>query len=676
MMKRLCRLLTISAVLLVMSSPYSYAQKKVLAIFNLTATNMEAMGYNGEILHALISSIETYKGIDLMPRREIEEVFFKSDIVLDNSEEAAIKAGKALGINFVIFGEVTKKGASIVARLNLVDIEAKTTLNNWTVVFPDRDSILKKIPKIAEEISDALCNWKRQSGSSSDKTQSSSLTDIDYLHAINEGDSVSLSWKISVQRSSLSYNVYRSEQNKDGPYQFVGKTSDCSFRDTTVKKGQSYYYNIGILSETEPEIKSSRTAQIQNVGQRIPYPPLVMSAKGYIKRVEIKFAPSPKNEQGFYNIVKYNLFRQKTANKWENIKTIDLKNRTQTDPILIVFDESDLKDGTTYMYSLSSTDDSNIESSLSDHISVSTVKAPELTLEKDNLLRKIDLSWKFVENASGYHIYRKTENISWERVADINEVLTTNFSDVKNMSDGQQYLYYITAFDEKKESSPSNEVKGKTKDIPSFPENLQSQDVMARSVKITWTPVEDPDISGYNIYRSIDCSNMQKIASIKNYRSDSYLDKGDAIAPLEDGKNYFYAISCFNLFDAEGILSKCIKAETKSRPTSVKELKAAAGRDHITISWKENPEPDIAINYLYRKDNRASSSDLQGLSPIQLWTEIQQLKPVQTNYKDFDLKKGGSYSYRIISEDKDGLQSDPAETQSVATPTAKKKQAK
>lgn len=671
-MKRLCRLLLISACLLLILSPYSYAQKKVLAIFNLTATNIEAMGCNGEILQALISSIETDKSIDLMPRREIEEVLFKSDIVLDNSEKAVLEAGKALGINYVLFGEVTKKGSLIITRLNLMDIANNTVINNWSVIFPNNNSILKKVPKITEEISACLSNRKSSIADTTPvKKQLLPPLDLDYLNVLNEGDSVGLSWKITTQQSPISYNVYRSE-NRSGPYQFVGKTSDTYFKDTTVIKGQSYYYNIGISHGIEPEVKSSRTAQISNVGQRIPHPPLVMGIKGYIKRTGINFVPSLKNEQEYFNIIKYSVYRQKNPNDWENIKTIDLQNRTETNPVFTVFDERDLKDGTEYTYALSSTDDSNIESPRSDSISVSTVKTPVLTLEKDNLLRKIILSWKFVEQVSGYNLYRKTENTSWEKIADIKEFLTTNFTDAKNISDGQQYFYHVTAYDDKKESDPSNEVKGKTKDLPAFPENVQSQGIMAKSVKITWTALEDPDIGGYSIYRGSDCNNLQKIASIKNYRSNTYLDKGDILTPLEDGKVYFYAIACFNLFDAEGALGKCIKAETKPRPKSVQELTASAAVDHIVISWKENPETDIVINHLYRKDGQASWSNLQALSPIQLWSEIQQLKPGQTDYKDFELKSGGSYSYRIISEDKDGLESDPAETQSVASPIAKK----
>ena len=73
-MKKFCFMTVLTVFLLCMIFSHAYAQKNPLAIFNLKATNIDAMGYNGEILHALISSIESDKNIDLMPRREIEEV--------------------------------------------------------------------------------------------------------------------------------------------------------------------------------------------------------------------------------------------------------------------------------------------------------------------------------------------------------------------------------------------------------------------------------------------------------------------------------------------------------------------------------------------------------------------------------------------------------------------------
>lgn len=644
-----------------MTFSHAYAQKSALVIFNLKATNIEAMGYNGEILHALISSIESDKNIDLMPRREIEEVLFKTGIVQDNTHDAVLTAGKALGINFVLFGEVTKKGSEIVAKLGLMDIQNKGLVKNWDLVFRDRDSILKKIPEFSRELSDILSNYNSGAGAVSMESQTS--TDVEYLNAKIEGDAVRLSWKLRTHKTSLSYHVYRAE-SKDGPCQFLGKTADSFFQDSTVKKGLSYFYHIGIIAGTDPEVKSFYTALFINAGEKRPHPPIVMSGKGYVKRVEIKFVPSLKNEQDKFNITKYKIYRQKDPGDWQHIGVTDSKNTSQFDIDFTVFDESDLKDGTTYTYALSSLDYKNSESPLSDPVSVETIRNPVLSFDKDNLLRKVILSWKPVDTVAGYYLYRKTENTGWKKVAGISGASKINITDEKELSDGQQYLYYLTAYDDKKETGPSNDVKAKTKDLPVFPANLQAQGGLVKSVKISWTPLEDPDVGGYNIYRGLDSNNIKKIATVREYKSSLYLDKSEAFTPLEDGRNYFYAAASFNLFDAEGKLSTYVQASTKPIPAAVKGLSASAGTDHILISWEKNPETDIKSNYVYKNENGGS------------WSKLQELNLGQTSYKDFALKPEISYVYRIITEDKDGLKSVPADSNAVASPIVKPQKAK
>jgi fibronectin type 3 domain-containing protein len=157
---------------------------------------------------------------------------------------------------------------------------------------------------------------------------------------------------------------------------------------------------------------------------------------------------------------------------------------------------------------------------------------------------------------------------------------------------------------------------------------------------------------------------MKKIATIREYKSNTYLDKGDAFTPLDDGRNYFYAITSFNLFDAEGKLSTYVQASTKPRPAAVKGLSASAGTDHIFISWEKNPETYIKSNYVYRNENGGS------------WSKMQELNLGQTNCKDFELKPERSYGYRIITEDRDGLKSEPADSNAVASPIAKPQKAK
>jgi len=669
-MNKFCFLTVLTVFLICIIFSHAIAQKTPLAIFNLKATNIEAMGYNGEILHALISSIESDRNIDLMPRREIEEILYKTGIVQDNTHGAVLAAGKALGINFILFGDVTKSGSEILTKISLMDIQNKEIVKNWDIVFRDRDSILQQLPEFSRELSNILSNYISGAGSASIESQTS--TDVEYLNAKIEGDAVRLSWKLRTQKTSSSYNVYRAE-NKEGPYQFLGKTENSFFQDSAVKKGLTYFYRIGIIAGTDPEVTSSYTALFVTSEEKRPYPPLVMSEKGYVKRIEIKFVPSLINEQEKFKITKYKIYRQKSPGDWQHIGVTDSKNISQFDIDFTFFDESDLKDGATYTYALSSLDDKNSESPLSDNVSIETIRNPVLSLDKDGLLRKVILSWKPIDNISGYYLYRKTENTGWKKISGISGASKINITDENELSDGQQYLYYLTAYDDKKETGPSNEVKAKTKDLPAFPANLQAQGGLVKSVRISWTPLEDPDVGGYNIYRGLDSSNMKKIAAVREYKSSSYFDKGEAYMPLEDGRNYFYAVTSFNLFDAEGKLTTNVQASTKPRPAAVKGLSASAGADHIFVGWEKYPETDIKSNVLYRSISGGSAFTTLSEGS---WSKLTELSVDQTDYKDFDLNPESSYSYRMISEDKDGLKSDPADSNKVVSPIVKQEKSK
>ena len=96
----------------------SLAQTDSLALFNFRATNIEAMGPNTEILYALIPNLEQVKSIKLMPRRELEEALHQAGLTQNDNPDRVLEAGRALGVTFILFGQVTKKGSQIIAQLN------------------------------------------------------------------------------------------------------------------------------------------------------------------------------------------------------------------------------------------------------------------------------------------------------------------------------------------------------------------------------------------------------------------------------------------------------------------------------------------------------------------------------------------------------------------------------
>jgi fibronectin type 3 domain-containing protein len=635
------------------------AKVNSLAIFNLRPTNIDAMGYDAEIIFTLISALERDNTIELMPRRQMEDSLFQAGMIQGGDPQTIARAGKVLGINYILFGDVTKKGAQISTQFKLLDVQNKRVIKTWDKAFSGHESILEGIPAFAKELGSAMVN-KEQSYAVPAAQQLQPAIDIENLKAKSQGKKVVLTWKFDHSQPIVAFHVYRSE-HAEGPYQFNGKTDKDIFEDISVKKGRSYYYHIRILTSSGQEIKSSQTAQVKSVGEKVPHPPLILSSNGYVRRTEIKFVPSLLNEQEKFKITTYKFYRKKsTEQDWENTFSIDTKALPKSKQGFVFADKDGLDDGQAYTYAISSLDKKMNESPLSDSVSIQTINRPVLSVEKDDLLREIDLAWQPMERIEGYYLYRKGDENDWQRVAKITAASKSRHSDKKNLEDAKNYQYHLTAYDSKGETGPSKEVIAKTKELPPFPNDIQAQGGLVKAVKLTWTFVDDPDVDGYAVYRGTDVGALERVAKVKGYKTNHYLDKGTAlIKPLEDGKDYYYALASCNLFGAEGKPTQVVQVKTKPRPAMVNGFMAKAAESHILVSWEKNAEPDIKNYILFRKSNSS------------FWSKIKELDAGQTSYKDAALKPDAEYLYKILAKDKDSLKSDPVESDVVPSPIIK-----
>lgn len=74
-----------------------------------------------------------------------------------------------------------------------------------------------------------------------------------------------------------------------------------------------------------------------------------------------------------------------------------------------------------------------------------TLKAPSLRKAKRTSVKKATLSWKKVDGANGYVVYRKTNNGRWQIVKKITKGNITSFTD-KKLSKGKKYTYTVRAY--------------------------------------------------------------------------------------------------------------------------------------------------------------------------------------------------------------------------------------
>ncbi len=642
-----------------------------MAVFNLRPTNFDAMGYSNDILYTLISALENKKSIDVMARRKMEAVLSHSGIAQSDNIAQVQKAGNALGVGFILYGHVTKTGQSINAQLHLLDVQKQKVIKTWSPTFAGSDAILTDIPLLARDL-ETIITQTGPIPSSQARAAAKPSRGIENLSAKAESQQVVIKWQHSPSLPAAGFNLYRASK-PEGPYQFQGRTTKSTYDDQRVKSGHQYYYRVGLIQPDGQEIMSPMTADIKYTGGKVPHPPLIMSATGHIRRAVIEFVPSLQNTQDKFKITAYEVHRRSESDpSWRPIFSIGTGMRSKSKLGITVEDKEITSDGGTFFYAIKSIDHKQHESALSDPVTVQIPNPPEFRLESDNLLRRVDFAWQPLAHASGYYLYRKTDATDWLRVANVKGADRVRYTDDLELADNTTYHYHLTAYDKVGQTGMSNIVVAKTKALPPIPTNLQVQSGLVKSVRVSWTPIDDPDIGGYMIYRGTDAENLSPIDKVKGYQTNAYIDKGKFLpsfgallkkgqlfSSLEDGQTYFFAVSGFNLFGGEGDHSAVVSAQTKPRPTAVLALTAAVAQDLILVQWEKSATQDIASYTIFRSKNDGG------------WSKVETVSADQNSYRDTDLKPEIEYRYRVIAEDQDGLKSDPVESNPILSPVAK-----
>jgi fibronectin type 3 domain-containing protein len=654
------------AVLLVLGGVTAAAQQgNTLAIFNLRPTDMAAMGFDGDIVYALTSAMETQDAVALMSRREMEDQLFQKGLVQGDNPDLVLQAGKVLNAEFIVFGQVSKQGATISARLKLMDIGRGSVIKTWTPTFSGREDLLAKTTVVAYEIADMVAGGgKIGSAGATTKTGGAAGATADFIDQLNarlESNQVVLSWDFNTADPINGFNIYRSE-SADGPYQYAGMTRENRFVDDKIVKGCSYYYRIGVQLSDGTEAKEEDSVQISCVDPEGPAAPLIMKGEAGVRWAEIQFVPSLLNDKRGFSILRYHIYRRSGDQpNSEKVGTVEAGSRSQFKMGLTHRDQEGLDDAVAYAYSVAGVDDKGRESPRSDPMTLTTIGRPDLTVAQDGLLRRVDFKWQPLERVKGYRLYRRAAGEGqWKKVGTIYGANKDRHTDKAGfggggLADGTTYEYHLTAYDGRGETGPSTTVTADTKPVPPAPGAFLAQGGLVKSVRISWEPLADPDVGGYAVYRSTDGgTTFDRIAKVK--KKGEYLDKGTGFTKLEDGTAYTYTVAAFNLFNAEGARTEALSATTKPRPGPVSALAAALESGRIQVTWDRSPAADIKVQTIARSRNGG------------YWSEVGKLAHDQTEFADTKLNPGSRYRYRVVATDADGLKSDPVESDEVVVP--------
>lgn len=167
-------------------------------------------------------------------------------------------------------------------------------------------------------------------------------------------------------------------------------------------------------------------------------------------------------------------------------------------------------------------------------------------------------------------------------------------------------------------------------------------------IEISWQMNPEPDLTGYNVYRSINKGNFVLVT----FTSNNYYDDDS----LDYSTTYSYKVSAVNSSNMESRLSDSVFAKpvnlyAPSAPAPYTfniNAKNELGKKSVSLNWNPNPEGDVQWYFIYRSVNQtfnADSTTFIGKSLTPSFTDSMNLT-LYTNYY-----------YKLRAVDKGGLQS-------------------
>ncbi len=176
---------------------------------------------------------------------------------------------------------------------------------------------------------------------------------------------------------------------------------------------------------------------------------------------------------------------------------------------------------------------------------------------------------------------------------------------------------------------------------------------------LTWTAPTDPDVKGYNIYRS-ESTPVETTTPINGAlaTTESYNDTG-----LTNGVEYYYtvvAVDTSNNQSSPADEASATPQADATPPAAPTGLIATAGNQQVSLSWTPPPDLDLAGYNIYRSTASPVTID----SPINGGTLVS-----GTTYLDSGLTNGSTYYYVVTAVDTSVNESE-ASNEVSATPSS------
>ncbi|MCK5293619.1 MAG: fibronectin type III domain-containing protein [Arcobacteraceae bacterium] len=360
------------------------------------------------------------------------------------------------------------------------------------------------------------------------------------------------------------------------------------------------------------------------------------------------------------NTLGYYIYRsdlQKDGEELSRVATI--KNRYASHYL-----NTNLKPETRYLYAISIIGKDGTESRPSQSVAINTLPiydSVSLITVKSDLPRQVRIEWRPHTNyaVSKYIIERSSINhIEWEKIATVKGRLNPEYIDIK-LKDDIIYSYRLKAVTHDGiESKYSKVVKATTKSLPRAVKNIEATNDQPRKIIVTWEPLIQKDIVGYNLYSS--SSSDGSFSKIETASKDANTFE-DVIK--KDNKKRFYKITTVDKDDLETDIKllPVVMGVTLSAPVQPTVKLALIKGEEVVLNWEKGDDRTVGYN-IYKTTKEGFFK-----TRTKIFKNIQDVR-----YVDSDIIRGFDYTYEIEAFDENGLISPKAHMASLKMERVKK----
>ena len=198
-----------------------------------------------------------------------------------------------------------------------------------------------------------------------------------------------------------------------------------------------------------------------------------------------------------------------------------------------VFDYKDIEieNGETYYYSLQVKKNGKLSSFDAEGCRVTNLGSTKITGVGNSVDGSVLISWKAVDGAAGYRVYRENNNGDFEYLGKTSKL---KFNDTKEKTNNLKYVYTVEAFSDNS-LGESEYVTGSV--IFMAPPEITSVKAVSNGNQIKWNRVAGA--TAYKVYRKTPSGSWEALAMLEG--ALSYVD-----ANAKKGAAYYYTVAAMN----------------------------------------------------------------------------------------------------------------------------------